>query len=215
MPGTTANRFVRLQCAVALCGTLVLPACAARYAVVPARLSLEPYGRIALVTFSSDQSGNKLSTLATQRFAEALLSSQSGVQLLELSAADSAVGRLDASSDAAAFAQALGRRKNVPAVFVGQLSVSRAQPHGRIGAAAGVNVRASVTTELTVRLLSTESGATVWRSSARATRTVGQVAITGGRPSVALRNPDDAYDQAVYAMVADVTRDLRPTRVKQ
>jgi hypothetical protein len=78
-----------------------------------------------------------------------------------------------------------------------------------------VNLRASVSAQLTVRLLSTRTGATVWRSSAAATRTVGQVAVANRHPTVALRNPDDAYDAVVRELVMGVTRDLRPTRVKQ
>ena len=81
-------RRVKGRGILALCGGLALSACGAHYAQVPARLSLQPYGRIALVTFSTEESDKELSTTATRRFAEALLSSQSGVELLELSSAD-------------------------------------------------------------------------------------------------------------------------------
>jgi hypothetical protein len=72
-----------------------------------------------------------------------------------------------------------------------------------------------VTAELTVRLVSTQTGGTVWRSSAAADRTVGRVAISDRLPSVAVRNPDDVYDAVVRDLVTDVTRDLRPTWVRQ
>lgn len=169
----SAVRPVRMQCALALCGTLALSACASKYAQVPPRLDLEPYGRVALVTFSSEQSDRALNTLATQRFVEMLLASQSHVEVLELPASDSALASLAASGDGAALAQAVGRDKAVPAVFVGHLTVSDVKPRGRISAQ-GVDVRGSVAAQLTVRLLSTTTGATVWRSSATASRTVGQ-----------------------------------------
>ena len=212
------NRAKRPVCArsvVAVCGMLGLSACGARYAQVPARLDLEPYGRVALVTFSTEQSNADLSTAATQRFAEALLASQSGVELLELTSADSSLKALAAAGDASALAQALGREKNVPAVFLGQLKVSGVKPRGLLSAGGSVNLQASVSAELTVRLLSTRTGGTVWRSSAAANGTVGRVAIADRTPSVAVRDPNDAYGEVVSALVRDVTRDLRPTWVKQ
>jgi hypothetical protein len=210
----SAVRPVRMQYALALCAGLALSACASKYARVPARLDLAPYGRIALVTFSADQPNSGLSSMATQRFAEALLASQSGIELLELGAADSALRGLAQLGDGTALAQALGRDKDVPAVFVGQLKMSGVKPRGHLDAS-GVKVRASVSAELTVRLLSTRTGGTVWRSSSVANGTVGRVAITDRLPSVAVRDKEEAYGEVVSQLVADVTRYLRPTWIKQ
>lgn len=215
MPANRPVRSVRTQCLLALCSALILSGCAAHYAQVPARLDLAPYGRVAIVTFADDQSSSAMSTLATQRFAEALLASQSGVELLELGSADSSLKALARTADAAALAQALGREKDVPAVFVGSLKVSRAQPRGHLSTS-GVSVRAALNGELTVRLLSTRTGGTVWRSSAAASGTVGRVAMSGGAlPSVAMRDQDEATGDVVRSLVAEVTRDLRPTWVRQ
>jgi hypothetical protein len=214
MVWNSAIRAVRAQYALALCAALALSACAAKYALVPPRLALAPYGRVALITFSAEQANGTLGTVATQRFAEAVLASQSGFELLELGAADSALRVLATNADGTALARRLGREKDVPAVFVGQLKVSNVKPSGRLGAG-GVNVRASVSAELTVRLLSTQTGGTLWRSSAVANGTVGQLALADRLPSVAVRDPDDAYSAVVRELVADVTRDFRPTRVRQ
>jgi hypothetical protein len=203
-----------MQHALALCGALVLSACSSKYNVVPARLDLAPYGRIALVTFTAEQANSAMSTLATQRFAEALLSSQSGIELLELNAADSSLKRLTNTADDAALAQALGREKDVPAVFVGSLRVSGVKPKGHIGLS-GMNVRTAVSAELTVRLLSTRTGGTVWRSSSAASGTVGNLNISDRMPSIAVRDREEAYGEVVSQLVTDVTRDLRPTWVKQ
>jgi hypothetical protein len=199
---------------LALCSVLALSGCAAHYTQVPARLSLAPYGRVALVTFM-DESNSAMSQLATQRFSEALLASQSGIELLELGNADPKLKALASASDAAPLAQALGREKDVPAVFIGLLKVSGVKPRGRLNAT-GLAVGGAVTGELTVRLLSTRTGGTVWRSSALANGTVGRATVSrGGLPSVALRDQDEAYGEIVGSLVADVTRDLRPTWVKQ
>jgi hypothetical protein len=205
---------VRMQYALALCGSLVLSACASKYSQVPARLDLAPYGRVALVSFVADQPNGGISSLATQRFAEALLSSQSGVELLELSTADSALRALPANADAAAIAQALGKQRGVPAVFVGALKVSNVKPKGHISTS-GFNVRAGVSAELTVRLLSTSTGGTVWRSSALANGTVGRIDISDRLPSIAVRDKEEAYGELVQQLIAEVTRDLRPTWIKK
>jgi hypothetical protein len=197
---------------LAVCGAVVLSACSAKYTQLPARLDLEPYGRVALVAFSTEQADDQLSTLATQRFAEALLASQRGVELLELGASDSSVTRGN-TADPAALAQAIGRDRHVPAVFVGHLKVGGVKPRGRL-AGGNVNLRASVSAELTVRLVSTESGATVWRSSSTANGTLGHVSLDR-TPTIAMRDPGEAYGRVVDELVTDVTRDLRPTWVKQ
>jgi hypothetical protein len=202
-----------MQYALALCGTLLLSACSSKYSQVPARLDLAPYGRIALVTFSADQPNSAMSSLATQRFAEALLASQSGIELLELGSADSSLKAYSAATDGAALAQALGRQKNVPAVFVGYLKVSNVKPRGHIDAS-GMSVRAGVSAELTVRLLSTSTGGTVWRSSAAANGTIGRLNISDRLPSIAVRDKEEAYGEVVSQLVTDVTRDLRPGWVK-
>jgi hypothetical protein len=152
--------------------------------------------------------------MATQRFAEALLASQSGVELLELDGADASLKSFSADADAAAMALALGREKNVPAVFVGHLKVSKVKPRGNISAS-GMNVRAAVSAELTVRLLSTKSGSTLWRSSSAANGTVGRLAMSGALPSIAMRDKEEAYGEMVGELISSVTRDLRPTWVKQ
>lgn len=210
----SALQPVRMQYALALCGALALSACSSKYATVPARLDLAPYGRIAIVTFSAAQPNGAMSSLATQRFAEVLLASQSGVELLELQATDSSLKGLNPDADAAAIARLLGQDKDIPAVFVGSLKVSGVKPRGHLGLS-GVNVRAAVSAELTVRLLSTRTGGTVWRSSSAANGTVGSLALNDRLPSIAMRDKEEAYGEVVGQLVTDVTRDLRPTWVKQ
>lgn len=201
----------------AICATgVALSACASSLAQVPPRVDLGTYDRIALVTFSANQPRNSMGQLATQRFAEEVLASQRGFELLELGPADSAVARLLADGDAPAAALELGRAKHVPAVFFGQLAMSNAKPHGSLGAGGNVNVGATVSAELNVRLLSTSTGGTLWRSSGAASQNVGQLAMSGGRlPSVSATDPNAAYANMVDQMVVEVTRDFRPTWVRQ
>jgi hypothetical protein len=64
-------------------------------------------------------------------------------------------------------------------------------------------------------LLSTKTGGTVWRSSSAANGTVGRVSMSGALPSIAMRDKEEAYGEVVNELVTNVTRDLRPTWVKQ
>ena len=155
-----------------------------------------------------------MGSLATQHFAETLLASQSGIELLELGTADSTIRALPAGADGVALAQAVGKQRGVPAVFVGTLKVSKVKPRGHLDAS-GVNLRAGVSAELTVRLLSTSTGGTVWRSSSVANGSVGRLNLSGGLPSIALRDKEEAYGEVVRQLIVDVTRDLRPTWVRQ
>ena len=205
-----------MRIGLAVCGMLALSACGAHYAQVPARLQLEPYGRVALVTFSSEQADKQWSTMATQRFAEALLASQSNIELVEVPVSDSTAKALAAADDPSALLAAIGRDRHVPAVFLGHLTVSSVKPRGGlINAARGLKVSAEVSAQLSVRLLSTNTGGTMWRSSSMASGTVGRVSIADATPAVSVRNPDDAYGQLVGELIHNVTRDLRPTYVKQ
>ena len=195
---------------------LTFSACASQMARVPPRMDLGNYDRIALVTFSADPSKNSLGQLATQRFAEEVLASQTGFELLELGPADSSVARLLAAGDAPEAAKVLGRDKQIPAVFFGQLAMAGAKPNGSVGAGGNLNVGATVAAELNVRLLSTSTGGTLWRSSSSTSKSVGQVSMSGGRlPSISATDPNAAYATMVDDMVGQVTRDFRPTWVKQ
>ncbi|HEX2220785.1 MAG TPA: hypothetical protein VHG35_18445 [Gemmatimonadales bacterium] len=203
-----------VRCAIAVCGGLVLSACASRYAQVPPRLDLRPHGRIALVTFTAAEENRAMGELATRRFAEALLAGQPGVELLELHASDSLLRSLPPGTDPIVLAQALGRARDIPAVFVGELKVSPVKPRARLSVS-DVNVRATVSAELGVRLLSTRAGGTLWRSSSAASGTVARMALAGGLPSLSVRDSEEAYDNIVSSLVDHVTADLRPTWVKQ
>jgi hypothetical protein len=214
MPGYGEFRPLVARWALAVCGTLALSACASKYAQVPPRLDLRPHGQVALVTFSAPEEHRGMSELATRRFAEALLAGQPGVEVLELSPSDSVLRTLPRGTDPIVLAQALGEARGIPAVFVGELKVSGVKPRARLSVD-DLRLRATVSAELGVRLLSTRTGGTLWRSSSAASGTVGRVALAGGLPSVSLRDTEQAYGEVVGSLVDRVTGDLRPTWVKQ
>ena len=202
-------------CALAICTALALQGCASHYTLVPPRLDLEPHGSVALVTFTAAPGHESLGARATERFAEVALANQPGVELVELSAGDLGLPGPVEDADGRAIADAVRRRHDVSAVFVGALTLSSVKPSGGFGAIGDARVSATVDAELAVRLVSTRSGGTLWRSRSGATTTIGHLATTGGLPSVSVRDPDAAYGEVVDEVAHAVSRDLRPTRVKQ
>jgi len=201
--------------AAAFLAVAALSGCSSHYVQVPPRLDLGAYRHIALVTFATDPSRTSLGVQATQRFAEDLLAAQTGFELLELGPADSAVARLLADGKAPDAAKLVGHGTEFTAVFFGDLALSGTKPSGSVGAGGNLSVSGTVTAELNVRLLSTSTGGTVWRSSATTSRTVGQVSMSGGKlPSISATDPNAAYEKMVDDLVTQVTRDARPTWVK-
>ena len=185
--------------------------CGSNKVLVPPQLDLHPYGRLAIVTFTVENATGSLHQLATERFAEAVLAGQPGIEILELGAQDTLVRRVGEQALGVAAAQELGRQRRVGAVFAGHLKITNPQASGGLGGLVTPHLEATVRADLSVRLLSTESGGTVWRSSAWATRKVGQVQIVKGNLDFMARDPAKEYGPMVDRLVELVTQDLRST----
>jgi hypothetical protein len=197
---------------IALVAAFALAACSStRYVEVPPRLDLNPIGPVGLVTFTTAGARPAMGELATRQFAEQVLGAQAGIEVLEIEPSDSLLRYAADKGYGPEFAKAVGREQGVAAVFVGQLEVTGARPSGFLESVRNVQVGASVTGALSVKLLSTKSGGTMWQSSSTATEKVGEVSLTRGTPSISARDPDEAYAAALGRLVDEVTRDMRPT----
>jgi hypothetical protein len=160
----------------------------------PARFDLHPYGRLALMQFTIENAKGSLQQVATRRFSEAVLAAQPGIELLELAPADSA------------------RARELPVMFLGHIKVSNVKPSASLNGLLSVpRVEAKVTVELSVQLVSTTTGGTLWRASSIATETIGKMGISGGLPYFSAEDPDEAYGALVGYLVRQVTWDFRPT----
>jgi hypothetical protein len=172
------------------------------------------YGRVGLVTFTIENAKGQLHEFATQRFAEYVLDAQR-LEVIELGSADSITRRLGEVRFSAASAQAVGNARDVPAVFAGHLKVSNVKPSGKVLGLNLPSIEATVSVQLTVGLFSTKTGGTLWRSSASASQKVGGLGLIGGQPYFTAKDPNEAYGQLVNFLVAEATRDLRPTWVRE
>ena len=192
---------------------LAVAGCGGTKIQVAPRLDLVPFQQLALVTFTIENAKGSLNQVATDRFAVEMLGAQSGFELLELGEQQHLLDATGATRFGPTEARMVGEEQGVPAVFFGHMIVSDVKPSASISGIPRVGVEVSV--ELTVRLLSTESGGTIWSASSRSTAVVGEVAFDGGIPSFGARDPADAYGDLVDALVWEVTRDMRPTYVRQ
>lgn len=184
-------------------------ACGGARVLVPPRLDLTPYQRVGLVTFTVENAEGSLGEFATQRFASQIFEAQRGVEVLELGDQERLLRELGTDQLDAAAIRAIGDEHGVPAVFVGNLLVSDVKPRASI---LGIpRLEAEVSVALTVRLRSTESGATAWSRSTRATGRVAGLAVVDGRPVFAAQDPEDAYGELVDYLIQEVTEDLWPT----
>ncbi len=198
-------------------GTLVLvaaitAACGGQRVLVPPRVDLAPYGQVGLVTFTVENARGSLHEVATRRFAARIFEGQFGIEVLEL-------GEIPHIIDAAGegerpgvrTARLIGDEYGVPAVFFGHLTVSDVTPSAGVANLRFPFVEATVSLEGTVRLLSTESGGTLWSTSSKVTEKVGEVGMVDGKPYFAAENPDEAYGRLLDVLMDYLTEDLRPT----
>ena len=198
-----------------VCIVMVGLACASKRVLAPARMDLHPYGRIGLVTFTVENAKGNLHQFATERFAENVLSAQPGIEILELGNIDTLMQRVGEREVGPLTAQELGKQRGVSAVFAGHLKITNPNVSGGIAGILTPRLEATIRTDLTVRLLSANSGGTVWRSSAWATQKVGGVSIIGGQINFGARDPKTAYGPMVNTIVNIVTRDMWPSSQRQ
>jgi hypothetical protein len=202
-PRMSCVRTVR-PVVIVLVAALALAGCSRKRVLVPPTVDLAPHSALGLVAFTSEGSRGTLAPLATQRFMGALLAAQPGNPILEL-------GAMTAPVDAAA-ARRLGSEHNVRSVIVGHLVVSNVKP--RVAVLGGVRASAEATVGLTVRMLSTETGATIWTRSARITEAIANLGLVDGQAVFGAQDADEAYGSLVERLVREVTYDFRSTWVR-
>lgn len=163
------------------------------------------------MTFSIENAKGSLHTLATARFAEAVLKAQPGIEILELGPADTLVARAGEREFGPLSAKRVAETHQVPVVFLGHLKVSDVKPTAKFQGLTVPRIEANVTVQLSVRLVSTASGGTLWRSSSTVTRTIGRLGMSGGVPYFSAEDANEAYGELVGYLVHQVTWDFRPT----
>lgn len=115
--------------------------------LLPPTLNLVPHKNIGLFVFSVENAKGNLHEFATRRFEEYVLAAQSGIEMREFTAADSA--RVFSSA---------ADSHGVPVAFFGHLKISNVKPSGSLTAGLTPVMQATVTVDLSVWLVNTRTG---------------------------------------------------------
>ena len=183
-----------------------------RQVLDPPNVDLRQHGRLALMTFTIENAKGSLHTLATARFSEAVLGAQPGIEILELGPYDTLVARAGETEFGPKSAKRVAdSHGGVPVVFLGHLKVSDVKPTAQFQGLTLPRIEAKVTVQLSVRMVSTTSGGTLWRASSTITETIGKLGMSGGTPYFSAEDPNEAYGALVGYLVRQVTWDFRGT----
>jgi len=178
--------------------------------MVPPEIDLAEYESVGLIDFSSDAEG-ALGEFVTQKFMEEISLSQKGARIIELGSMDKVLESVQRDEMDPEAVQAIGEKHNLNSVIIGELEISDVKPKISISSIVShMSVRAEVEASLTVKLLETERGATIWTDSAQDKKEVAHVSIfSGGAVHFDAKDPEEAYGDLARSLVRDVTEDLR------
>lgn len=187
------------------CGPLVL---------VPPELDLTPFERVGMITFVLEDAEGRLSEMATQRFVQEITFHQRGVQIIELGTLKEVLGKINKETLDQDTITAVGEHFGVTSFFLGEMVVSDVKPKVNLSTLVqSMRIQANFNISMTARLVSSETGATLWTDSIIKKGNVAYMSIHKGHiPYFDLRDQDEAYLELVEHVVHDLTRDFRPTK---
>ena len=182
----------------------------ARRVWVGPRVDLKPYETIGMVQFSSASKG-QLAALATRRFEEAARRDQDMLRMVDVGTQQQALAAVGKDQWTPEACRAVGRKQGIKSMFEGTLTVSKVHPNVALTSFfKSGQVTADVNAVLEVRMIETETGASIWSRSASTTRTLGQVSVFGGKDFVFdAADPEAAYGDLVNDLVSQVAQDLQ------
>jgi hypothetical protein len=186
---------------------LALAGCARVY--VPPAVDLEPYEVIGLIEFGSNAKGD-LPAYLTQKFVEYVTEDQDQVKIVELGSEAKLLETIGKSELGPEAYRAIADRYNVKTIFTGDLNVSDVNPSCAFGPGFA-SFEAKVAARLVVKLVETETGATLWSKSGRDERTVAGVSKFGSSFTFDAEDPDHAYGDMARHLCRQLTHDFRHT----
>ena len=179
--------------------------------LVPPRVELVAYRSIGLVEFSSNRGETGLERLGSQELMRTVQSAQPGTRILELGPRHRVLAKIEREEFDFEAIRAIGEHYRVDAVLMGRMEFTDITPKLRISPTLeSLRATAEIEAFLSARLLETESGATLWTSSARERTTVAHFQLLSSRPaSFGAGDPNDAQRRLVQGLVRRITRDFR------
>jgi hypothetical protein len=191
-----------------------LVSCASHYVIVPPTMDLTTVEPVGLIMFSVENAKGDLDQMATQAFLQEATGYQK-VPVLEIGKLEDVLGKLDLKTLDPDTARAIGERYKVKSFFHGDVRVSKVKRQIDVGGIlrGNLRVRASLTIAVTGRLISTETGATLWTSAANLNGTLGLLSLGEDQvPYFGMRDRDDATIKLLREIMFELTWDFRPTK---
>jgi len=207
-------RFIRIFALTIVCLliTSILLGCGSKV-IMPPVVDLTKYNNVGLINFKSDAKG-KLGEYVTQKFLQEVSRSQNGVRIIELGDEDRVLRSIDREEIGSKAIQIIGEKYDVDAIIMGNLRVSDIKPKVDITTIVkNLSVKADVNASLSVKLIETDSGATVWTNIAEDQKTVAQVSVFSNKDIFFdAKDPDEAYGDLAESLIKQVTEDLKTRR---
>jgi len=173
-------------------------------------VDLTEYGRVGFIDVSSSAEGG-IAKVASQELVEKIMQiDKEKITVVELGSEEEllrAVGRERMDPETI---QMIGKKYNVGVMVSSHLNISEVRPHIDISTITeSLGVKAEVDASLTVKLLETEGGGTLWTDSVEDTQSVASVSIgSGGLFHFDASTPEKAYGDLVRNLVRKISSDF-------
>jgi len=177
----------------------------------PPRLDLSQFGRLGLISFS-DNAQPSMGQYATNQFQNAIHSAQGAIPIVELGTERNVLRNIGSNQLDSQAMQKIRKQYNVSAIFIGYIVYSDIKTNVDLKdyARLRANVNTTLHATLSIKLIETKGGATVWSDSVSWKRKLGNLNISEhSGVSVRTKGYEDAYRKLVPDMVYDITRDFR------
>jgi hypothetical protein len=180
--------------------------------MVPPRIDLKRHEVIGIVDFRFTSKG-QLGTFSTRKFTEIIRRDQGIVRIIELGPENDILKKVGYDRFSQAAFKDLGKEHKINTVITGELVVSDVRPNVSIMPGLDfISLSAEVDATLTVQMVETATGASIWSTSASDTRRVGNISIFGGKDfDFSADDPEKAYGKLVNNLIGEVTKDFRAT----
>jgi hypothetical protein len=183
---------------------------------VPPRMDLKGYGTLGIVEFASNADPS-INVHATRQFQEQIQAAQPGTPFVELGSRDAVLAAVGGTQLDVETLKKIGAKYGVTAIFLGDITYSEPKTDVNLHDLTKLegSVRTEVRGEISSRLLDTRTGASVWSSSAWAKRQLGRLSVSVDQGVSGGMSNSNPRDEMVPALVYHLTKDFRPTSVRQ
>ncbi len=187
--------------------------------MAPPEIDLLHYERVGRISFSNKNVESQADEMATKLFLQEISRFQRGVQVIELGTLDDVLGQINKVTLNQEAVKAIGEHFGVASFFHGEINVSDGKRSSREvtpKVISRVLVRMTLNSSLTIRLCSTETGATLWADSAYKEKNLEQILHSPDSiPDFDIKTQNKVHKKLTERLVHELTRDFRPTKGRQ